>query len=314
MVQLGLGPTDFNRLMATAPKRYKVYQIPKRNGGTRTIAHPSAELKLVQRYILANKLNQLPVHSAATGYVCQKGIRVNAEAHCKNRIILKLDFEAFFINLSVKDWLAYAKAADPNIINKADLPIYTQAMFWGVTGYRPICLSIGAPTSPALSNILMFGIDTLLADQAGALGVTYTRYADDITASGNDLDAIKAFEVAARQIVKRTRSPKLTFNEDKRGLYMKGQRRMVTGLIITPENKVSIGRERKRHISVLLHKAKIDEIDAERMAKLKGLLGFCIGVEPNFVDSMRVKYGSELVDRVLKHEILPRKQRAAIGG
>jgi hypothetical protein len=85
-------------------------------------------------------------------------------------------------------------------------------------------------------------LDTKLTAAAEKVDVRYTRYADDITASGERLEHVMQFEAAARSIVRRMRSPMLTFNEEKRGLYTLGQRRMVTGLVLTPTQEISIGR------------------------------------------------------------------------
>jgi RNA-directed DNA polymerase len=114
------------------------------------------------------------------------------------------------------------------------------------------------------------------------------------------------FEAIARATVGRLRSPQLIFNEEKRGIYTKGQRRMVTGLIITPTATISIGRTRKRSISAMLHKVKTGESDPVKTGKLKGLLGFCLATEPDFVTRMRQKYGYDVVDHVLRFAVPPR--------
>ncbi len=45
-------------MIRTAPHRYKLHLIAKRNGrGTRQIAQPTAELKLVQRWIVSSYIN-----------------------------------------------------------------------------------------------------------------------------------------------------------------------------------------------------------------------------------------------------------------
>jgi hypothetical protein len=75
---------------------------------------------------------------------------------------------------------------------------------------------------------------------------------------------------------------------------------MVTGLKITPVGAVSIGRERKRLISVKLHKVALGEDDLKHLNYLKGMLGFCLANEPEFVSRLRVKYGNDVVDRVLR--------------
>jgi RNA-directed DNA polymerase len=93
ITHVGLGGKDIVRIIESAPARYKVYNIPKRKGGQRTIAQPSRELKLIQRFIVDAKLD---VHKAAMAYVKRRNIMANATAsHQQMRAILKLDFADF---------------------------------------------------------------------------------------------------------------------------------------------------------------------------------------------------------------------------
>lgn len=304
-LKLGLGRRDLLHIISTAPKRYKVYQIPKRRRGTRTIAQPSRELKAIQRYLLENVLSKLPVHAAATGYVEGRNITQNAASHVGSRVIMKLDFENFFPSITVHDWELYAKANNVGL-ESTDLTLCNYILFWGQRSNVPQCLSIGAPTSPILSNVLLFEIDTRLAEAAAAANVVYTRYADDITASGETIEDVQKFEVAARAVIRATQSPRLIFNDEKRGIYTSGQRRMVTGLVVTPDGKVSIGRERKRLISAMLHRSTVNKLDPDNLALLKGLLGFCLAAEADFVSRLRNKYGDAAIDKALRYHI-PRK-------
>jgi hypothetical protein len=301
--QFGLDTNDIARIIWTAPARYKVYEIPKRRGGTRTIAQPSRDLKSIQRFIVDTKLSLLTVHPCATGYIKRKNIRDNAERHQLNRIVLKLDFQNFFPSILVRDWSRFVRSKDYCAPLRSDSEIYARLLFWGAGSAQPKCLSIGAPSSPILSNVLLYDLDQKFSEEAHRLKLAYTRYADDITVSGSSLEDIRAFEKAARKIVRSTKSPKLNFNEDKRGIYLRGQRRMVTGLVITPPGIISIGRQRKRLISSLIHRTLINASDTTTIGQAKGLLGFCIANEPSFVSRMRTKYGNEVIDRILTFRI-----------
>lgn len=306
---LGVGREDLLRVIANAPRRYKVYQIPKRSGGQRTIAQPSKELKLIQRYVLTRKLEALPVHAQASAYAKGRNILENAEAHVGQRVILKLDFQNFFPSIRPLDFARYVRANRPANIEVEDLPHYARILFWGGGTRVPMSLSIGAPTSPTISNVIMFGFDSALSSEAVKLGVRYTRYADDITASANDAEALMRFESICRRVVSKMTSPRLSFNEEKRGMYFSGQRRMVTGLVLTPTSSVSIGRERKREISALFHRANLGQLDADKVARLKGLVGFCLANEPEFISRMRSKYGNRIVDFVLAYQVPARTTR-----
>lgn len=300
---IGLSAGEIQRIILTAPARYKIYDIPKRNGtGWRTIAQPSRELKVIQRYVLHEKLARYPVHSSSMAYATDRNIFQNALAHAGSTPILKLDFEQFFPSIKVSDWEKFAKRTPNSSIQQSDIRLYSLIMFWGQQkrSITPKCLSIGAPTSPALSNILLYDLDVVLSAEADKLGATYTRYADDITLSGPSLDTVKAFERIARRVVKSLKSPRLTFNEDKYGLYRRGQRRLVTGLVITPTGDVSVGRERKRLISSMLYRSSKELLDVAGKSRLKGLLGFCVANEPSFLNRMRAKYGDQIVDSALR--------------
>jgi RNA-directed DNA polymerase len=305
--EFGIGQLELVRIVVTAPLRYKVFQIAKRSGGMRTIAQPSRELKAIQRFVMSRYLDHLPVHRAAAGYVVGRNILENAQVHRKNRVLLKLDFKDFFPSILVRDWEEYV------IKNNLELSGYdrdalSKILFWGQRSGQPKCLSIGAPTSPMLSNILLFDLDERLSKVATNANVKYSRYADDITASGTQIEDLLRFESEIRQIVGSTSSPRLIFNDEKRGVFTPRLRRMVTGLVITPEGRVSLGRQRKRQISAMLHHASIGKITSDRMARLKGLLGFSIANEPDFVSHMRNKYGSETMDRVLRYQIPKRRK------
>lgn len=304
----GLSFGDVNRIISSAPRRYKTYPIAKRTGGTRIIAQPSRELKAIQRYIVSTKLGSLPVHAAAMAYVEKRSILDNANAHRENRVILKLDFTDFFPSILVKDWSRYVRKQEAARGMRGDLQTYEKLLFWGQGTSTPKCLSIGAPSSPLLSNILLYDIDCKMQALADERQIVYTRYADDITVSAASIEQISSFESAARKLIKQTKSPALCFNDAKRGLYLKGQRRMVTGLIITPTAEISIGRERKRLISSMLHHVALNTVTSEDRAYLKGLLGFCIATEPGFVGRMRLKYGSEVVDQALQYHIPSRNE------
>jgi retron-type reverse transcriptase len=308
----GMSASDVLNVIATAPARYKQYPILKRSGGTRIIAQPSRELKTIQRFFMDHWLGALRVHPAAMAYVEGRNIKDNAEAHRKRSALLKLDFQEFFPSIKVTDWVAYIRRHMPEWNNAADIRLTSRVLFWGQGTPDPKCLSIGAPTSPIISNLIMYELDELFAAEAGRRALAYTRYADDITISGASINEIVALEKFIRSTLTKWKSPKLKINEKKRGIYTKGQRRMVTGLIVTPEGKVSIGRDRKRLISSLLHKFSLNQLGLDDIGYLKGMLGFTIANEPMFVNRMREKYGNEVVNRVLSIHI-PRREENDVG-
>jgi hypothetical protein len=82
---------------SNSPERYyRTYNIPKVSGGLRIITEPLPSLKEIQRWILDNILDKVPVHPFAKGFVRNRSIRDNARFHQRQRFVLTLDIENFF--------------------------------------------------------------------------------------------------------------------------------------------------------------------------------------------------------------------------
>jgi RNA-directed DNA polymerase len=297
--ECGLTKSELLSLVETAPKRYYVWKIPKRSGGERTICHPARELKAIQRYFVRSVLSGLPVHPSAMAYVAGSSIKENAKRHVESRVVMKLDFEDFFNNLVVDNWERFAAVHFPKW-SVEQIKFSSKVLFWGAGSVEPIKLAIGAPSSPLLSNCLLFDVDTKLSEFAASQNLIYTRYADDITFSGQGFLDFDETMGAVKCALSDAKWVNLRLNAKKTKLVSKKSNRRVTGLVLTPDNRISLGRERKRKISSMVHHSLHGKLSMEDHAKLGGLIAFAIDVEPNFVDSLRKKYGSKIVDTLLR--------------
>lgn len=299
-LEIGVPADTLRRIIDTAPKRYKVYEIPKRSGGTRTIAHPSRELKVLQRCLLHSVFDSIEPSEIATAYVKGRGIAFNAQLHKDNRWILKLDFKSFFHSITPLDWDRFSRGQSNLDVLNGDPEQAHKILFWGIGSKQPKCLSIGAPTSPSVSNFVCLELDKWMLEQSLKLGVTVSRYADDITLSSDSQRALLSFERKLADKLDRWRGARLQLNHEKRGIYGPGQRRMVTGIILTPDGKISIGRDRKREISALIHKFQLGLSSDQASLRAKGLLAFASSVEPTFSQSMATKYGTDTIHRLMR--------------
>ncbi len=309
-LNVGLSEESALEIIRDAPQRYKVYPIPKKGKGHRIIAQPARELKPIQRSIADLVLEKLPIHPSAMAYRRGVSIADNAKVHAGKSPILKLDFESFFNSISAAAWRRFMKAQDIIKLKSHELELLTNALFWGAGQRTPNCLSIGAPSSPLVSNIIMFEFDRHMHDFAEKHGIRYTRYADDITASAGEFKDLGVFERHLRTYISRNKTPSLKINEEKRGIYSSSDRRLVTGLILTPDGKVSLGRERKREISSLVHKSILCQLDIEQLGYLHGMLAFAISSERDFVNRLRNKYGDDAISSVLRYRV-PRRDGTA---
>ena len=283
---------DVARVVGSAPRRYKLFTIKKRNGiDRRVIAQPARALKAMQRHVIAAKLQALPIHPIATAYRVGRSIADNAAPHAGKRVILKLDFRDFFNSITPRDLVAVLDDARLDTIAVADRTVLTAILFWLNPLDKRLCLAIGAPSSPFISNAVMAPLDRQFDAIARAHSARCTRYADDITLSGNSIENLLQAEQDLRRAVARAPYPRLTFNDAKRGIFTSAGRRLVTGLVLTPDGKVSLGRERKRTISAALHHISVgrNATHAHR-EETRGWLAYANSVEPAFVMAMAVKY------------------------
>lgn len=256
----GLTMFDVRRIVISAPKRYKTYLIPKRSGGLREIAQPAREVKILQRIFVGRFLSQMPVHQCAMAYREKTSILHNAVAHSGvGRPILKMDFKNFFPSLRDSDWIHYCRH-NGVAFTEEDLELSARLLFRQVPGARSLRLAIGAPASPHLSNILMFEFDTLVNDYALTEKIIYSRYADDLTFSSSRTGFLTGVRKKINSIIKKLDNPRLIVNESKTVLATAKHKRIVTGLVLTNDGSVTIGRDRKRLIHSAVHRASMGQL------------------------------------------------------
>lgn len=164
---------------------YVEFDIPKAKGGSRRISAPRAPLKRVQRTILREILARLAHHDACHGFVAGRSVVTNAAPHERAALILKTDLRDFFPTVHYRRVLGlfqhygYSSRVAEAL---AQLTTHRPVMADGRAAW-PGFLPQGAPTSPALANLVCRRLDARLARLADKYGARYTRYADDLTFS-----------------------------------------------------------------------------------------------------------------------------------
>lgn len=296
----GLTDTQLYRIIIRSPHTYKVYSIPKRSGGTRTIAQPAKETKFLQRWLINNIFEDLPLHECATAYKKNSSIKKNADAHKNNIYIFKYDFRDFFSSINETDLIQHFTKYLINNISENDIRLVARLSCIFNKQSQARVLSIGAPSSPLLSNSVMFDFDCEVSNWCNNNGFVFTRYADDITISTSKKGNSLLLNEYVSKAIFNLSYPKIQLNSDKTIHLSKKHQRRVTGLIITNENQLSIGRFTKRKISALIHQFKLAKLSNDDTFYLQGLLGFAKNIEPEFIVSMRKKYSCAILDSIFQ--------------
>lgn len=218
---------------SNAPERfYRHYQIPKKSGGFREISEPLPSLKEIQRWILDNILTKTSVSIYAKAYIKKKSIKENARFHKRQKIVLSLDIEHFFDNIKSDKIFDVFK----NLGYEDDVVV----MLTNLCCLREK-LPQGSPTSPVLSNIILTDFDNRVGNFTNKNKIRYTRYADDMTFSG---------DFNPGQVISFVRNSLFPLgfklNQSKTRTRGPGQRQEVTGIVVN--EKTQLPREKRKKI------------------------------------------------------------------
>lgn len=222
-------------------QHYHLVRIAKKSGGERKLFVPDPMLKTVQRRILQQILDKQEVSRFATAYRKGSSIRQNAQAHLGQKQILKLDIQDFFSSILFPDVLAACFCS--KYFSPAVGTLLTNLCCY--QGHLPQ----GAPTSPAISNRVLYSFDHWLGDWCEKRNIVYTRYCDDLTFSGQ-------FEPRlVQKIVERALQARgFALNQQKTQLITNHERELVTGVVVN--EKLQVPRTYRRALRQQLYYCK----------------------------------------------------------
>lgn len=294
---INMSDYSFNQFLKDAPNKYKVYKIRKKNGGLRTIAHPVPQLKIIQKETIKRLKCLLPIHHNAFAYIKNKGIKDNARVHLNSRYLLKMDFYDFFN--SINDEMFFHLLTQKGVLNKSDdFNKLKFTLFWKPKGSNTYILSVGAPSSPFISNAILFLFDEILSKNTESKNISYSRYADDLTFSGNNKEELLNIISITKNILQDLFHGKIIVNDLKTKLITPGVNKFVTGITLTAQGNLSIGRKRKRLIFGLIHRYTLNSLTSEECNYLRGLLAFASNIEPQLIQRLERKYGSTPINQI----------------
>lgn len=275
----------------------------------RLLESPTPLLRAVLRRVLEDVLLWVPVHHAAHGFVRGRSALTNATEHVGARTVLCLDLRTFFATIT---------AARVNGIFRA--MGYPESVAWTLTALcthqtprhvlaemsaggesserhllrsrlRSRHLPQGAPTSPALANLACFGLDQRLTGYAAAAGLTYTRYADDLTFSGPRLEAVRLLRAVGAIVGEEG----FALNPAKTRVRGPHQRHEVTGVVVN--ERLNVSREYYDQLRAVLHDVQRNGVDAanrdghpDLRRHLGGRVGWVESVNPGRGARLRAQY------------------------
>lgn len=244
--------------------KYAKFEIQKRFGGTRHIAAPSEELKLIQRRLgnlLQNCVDEINDANGfrdqvSHGFKRKRSIVTNASKHRRRRFVFNVDLQDFFPSINFGRVRGFFLKDRNFQLNENTATILAQIVCFE-NG-----LPQGSPCSPVVSNLIGHVLDMHLVRLATETGCTYTRYADDLTFSTNKRlfpDAIASRGEAephrwmpGQALDRLVRKSGFAINLSKTRMQYRDSRQTVTGLIVNA--KINVRREYRHTVRAMVHR------------------------------------------------------------
>lgn len=267
---------------------YRNFEIIKKNGKKRAISEPLPSLKEIQNWILKNILYKVSVSPFAKAYKPKVSLLENLKFHKNQPKVFTLDLENFF----------------PSIKEKTVEKIFIQLGYTSILSnmLAKLCckedaLPQGAPTSPYLSNLFFNNADVIISDYCKQRKIRYTRYADDLSFSGDfdEKDLLK-------KVTETVENLNLRINKSKTKMMMPDSRQTVTGIVVNKKPQVVFHKRNELRQSLYyIKKFGIDEHSkrknikqANYLAHLLGKINFVLHINPN--DQEFKDYKALLID------------------
>jgi len=257
---------------------YRTYPLPKKAGGKRRITVPPIWLRRLQRQVYNAVLRPLEAHAAVHGFVPQRSIVTNAQPHVNRAVVVNCDIANCFPSVTRSLVFAALKRDLNDCLRVESIRWLTDIVcFQGA-------LPVGAPTSPALLNRVLLRTDEYLTTQASKRGAAYTRYADDLTFSGDD-KVVGLLRVAASTLSRIG----LSLDEKKTNIYRSGRRQLVTGLVVN--KRISVPRRLRRRLRAAVHAYELGKAPTWRgrpasESQLRGWMAFSRNVNPEEIQRL----------------------------
>jgi retron-type reverse transcriptase len=266
------------------PAQYHKVPLKKKNGDIRWLSVPNAGLKDIQRSILSNLFNfSFPDH--IQGGISKRSIVTNASLHRGKKWIACLDISKFF----------------PSVHHTQIKEIFlslgcSQRIAVALTHFTSHHYELpqGAPTSPMLANLILYNLDTNIQRLCKTKHLTYSRYFDDITISGN-----RALDVVCDKVILIARREGFRIHKDDKEKFRKTpswKTQTVTGIVVS-RKRLEPSLDFILNFEKTIESLKIGDLPVREflktMATAKGMVSFL-----NSVNAPMAKRFQQTVERI----------------
>jgi RNA-directed DNA polymerase len=270
--------TDVRSLERSVDSRLRHYDhtwVHSRRGRVRLLERPRPRMRMLQRRVLHEMLDQVPLHRAAHGFVRHRSVATFAAPHVGHDVVLRMDLESFFASVTagrvfgIFRLIGYAEPVAHALTGLATTTtplavrrVTPQALRDSdVEGRRRLLdrlarphLPQGSPTSPALANLAAHALDRRVAGLAATAGASYTRYADDLALSLDGPGAQRGARRLAATIRAIAAEEGFRVNDRKTIVSTRSQRQLLCSVVVN--ERLTVPRADYDRLRAVLHNCR----------------------------------------------------------
>ncbi len=166
----------------------------------------------------------------------------------------------------------------------------------------------GSPCSPYLANLSAWTLDLRILGYVGKRGISYTRYADDLSFSGLNPSKVLKIIPLIKTIIN---DENFTINHHKTRVASSARAKTVTGLVINEEN-VGIGKQKYKDLRAKIHHLTLprEQKTEKLLSHVSGWLSYLNSVDKvrlqkafKYITELTKKYPNTLISRLVKNEL-----------
>lgn len=248
--------------LVRSPGKYRRFPLTKKSGGVRWISEPLPQIKAAQRKYLSmipipnlKQTTSRGTHQVITGFMPGMSIVDNARPHVGQKVVLSMDLKDFFGSVRPMDLPGFYRTDYMAYRNRPPLGSLIVSLLFTNKG-----LPQGSPASPMLANWAAANGDLIILSTLERMGldIAYTRYADDLTFSGDHIpeEFVQGLVSGAPGIFFKHAK----FANNKIKFMRRHKRQIVTGIVVN--EKLSIPRERRMKLRAIKHRIETKGIDS----------------------------------------------------
>lgn len=292
---VGYNHTYLKRAIISTEFFYRTFKVKKKNGHFREISEPLPSLKEIQYFILKQILYSQKVSKYCKSYIPKKKFKEYLKFHTNAREVLTLDIADFFPSIKYK----YVEHYFTKLGYGKDVVMYLSSIctYSKIKEGSDRFLPQGAPTSPYLSNLILKSFDEDVAKFCQNKSIKYTRYADDMSFSGDNVEK----ETLIAFVKSKLSSFNLRLNEDKINFMKHNVPQIISGVIVN--KKLQLPKKERNDIRNTMfyilkfglesHLEKSNEKREFYLSHLLGRIQYAITLNPN--DKELQNYKNELM-------------------